>query len=175
MHAKDIALIALLLAAGTVLQYLLSMLNLALIPDVITAFYCLAIIRFGMKIHEAAVIGLFGGVLSMLIPGSVFPAGNLVSGPAGAVACYYCHELLRDRKTLSPLTATFLATLISGCTFVAIATFFVPATILVLFGTFNAFVLAYLPVIIGTAVLNAVIVEILVLLFPTGAAVQSPA
>jgi len=175
MHAKDIALIAILLVAGTVLQYLLAMPGLPLIPDIITAFYCLTIIRFGLKVHEAAVLGIAGGILSMLIPGSIFSAGNLVSGPAGAVACYYFYELLRNREAVSPLVATFLATLISGFTFVAIATFFVSGAILVQFGTFREFVMAYLPVIIGTAVLNAGIVEVLVVLFPTGAAARSPA
>ncbi len=166
MKTRDIALTAVLLVAGTVLQYWLSMLRMPLIPDVITAFSCLAIVRFGPKIQEAVGLGIIAGTLSMLIPGSLFSPGNLVSGPAGAYTCYYFAGLFRDRKALAPLIPTFSATLISGCTFVAIATFFVYDALIARFGNFSGFVLAYLPIIIGTAVLNAVIVKALVILLP---------
>jgi hypothetical protein len=53
---------------------------------------------------------------------------------------------------------------VSGCTFVAVATVVISGTILSRFGNFGEFVMAYLPIIIGTAVLNAVIVQVLVLL-----------
>jgi hypothetical protein len=41
----------------------------------------------------------------------------------------------------------------------------VSTLILSRFGDYGAFVMAYLPIILGTAVLNAVIVQVLVLLF----------
>jgi len=85
-------------------------------------------------------------------------------GPAGAYACYYFYELLRDGKA-APLITTFSATLVSSCAFVAVATVFLFGTILSRFGDFGAFLVAYLPIIIGTAVLNAVIVQLFVLLY----------
>ena len=162
MNSRDVALIAVPLAAGTLLQYFISPLGLLLTPDVITAFFCLGIIHIRPKIHEALGIGITGGFLSMLIPGSILPWANLVSGPAGAYACYFFYNLSRD-GTAAPLITTFSATLVSGCTFVAVATVFLSGTILSRFGDFGAFVVAYLPIIIGTAVLNAVIVQVLVL------------
>jgi hypothetical protein len=39
----------------------------------------------------------------------------------------------------------------------------IATTLLARFGTFGDFIVAYLPIVIGTAVLNAVIVQILVL------------
>jgi len=173
MELKDIALVAILLAAGTVLQYFLSMLHTLLIPDVIIAFYCLAIILIRPKIYEALVIGIIGGILSMLIPGSIFAAANLVSGPAGAYGCFYFYELFRDRRDLAPLITTFSATLVSGCTFVAVATVFVFGTILARYGNFVEFVVVYVPIILATAVLNGVIVQILAI-FPGRALARRP-
>jgi hypothetical protein len=163
VNSRDGALIAGLLAAGMLVQYIISPLGLLLIPDVITAFYCLGIILTRPKIHEAVGIGIAGGFLSMLIPGSILPWANLISGPAGAYGCYYFYELLRDGKA-APLVTTFSATLVSGLVFVAVVTVFLFGTILSRFGDFGAFLVAYLPIIIGTAVLNAVIVHLLVLL-----------
>ncbi|OPY38343.1 MAG: hypothetical protein A4E35_00766 [Methanoregula sp. PtaU1.Bin051] len=161
MEKKEIALIAVLLAAGTVLQYFLSMLHTLLIPDVITAFYCLAVIRFRPAINEAFGIGIAGGFLSMLIPGSILAPANLVSGPAGAYGCYYFYELFRDNTDLSPMIATFVATLVSGFTFVLVATVFVFGTILATFKNFGDFMGVYIPIIVLTAVLNGVIVQVL--------------
>jgi energy-coupling factor transport system ATP-binding protein len=163
MNSREAAVIAVLLAAGTILQYFISLPGLLLTPDVITAFFCLGIILFRPRIHEALGIGIAGGFFSMLIPGSILPWANLVSGPAGAYACYYFYETFRDGRA-APLATTFAATLVSGCTFVAIATVVIYGTILSRFGNFGEFFMAYLPIIIGTAALNAIIVQALVLL-----------
>ncbi|OPX65307.1 MULTISPECIES: hypothetical protein [unclassified Methanoregula] len=161
MNTRDSAGIAILLAAGTLLQYLLSLPGLLLTPDVITAFFCLGIILFRPSIHEVLGIGIAGGFLSMLIPGSIFPWANLISGPAGAYACHHVYESYGNGSALAPLFTTCTATLVSGCAFVAVATVFVFGTILSRFGTFGNFIAAYLPIIIGTALLNAVIVQAL--------------
>jgi len=164
VNSRDGALIAVLLAAGTLLQYFISPLGLLLTPDVITAFFCLGIIIIRPKIPEALGIGIAGGFLSMLVPGSILPWANLVSGPAGAFACLYFYNLSRDGTDFAPIVTTFSATLVSGCTFIAVATVFLSGTILSRFGDYGAFVVAYLPIILGTAVLNAVIVQLLVIL-----------
>jgi len=173
MNSRDILFIAVLLAAGTVLQYFISPLGLLLTPDVITAFFCLAIILFRPKVPEALVIGFAGGFLSMLIPGSILPWANLASGTAGGYACYYFYELFRDGRA-APLVTTFSATLVSGFVFVAVVTAFLFGTIISRFGDFWGFIIAYLPIIAITAVLNGCIVEALVLLC-SSKSVQSPA
>ena len=174
MNSRDVLLIAVLLLAGTLLQYFISPLGLLLTPDVITAFFCLGIILIRPKIHEALCIGIAGGFLSMHIPGSILPWANLVSGPAGAYACYFVYGSYRDRGGTAPLFTAFSATLVSGCAFVAVASVFIFGTILSRFGNFETFMAAYLPIIIGTAVLNAVIVQLLVLL-AARVTVQAPA
>ena len=164
MNSANGILIAVLLAAGTLVQYFISPLGLLLTPDVITAFFCLGIILIRPTVREALGIGVAGGFLSMLIPGSILPWANLISGLAGGYVCYYFYESFQDRTDLAPLVTTFSATLVSGCTFVAVATVVLSGTILSRFGDFGPFVVAYLPILLGTAVLNAVIVQVLVFL-----------
>jgi hypothetical protein len=53
VNSRDVVLIAVLLAAGTLLQYFISLPGLLLTPDVITAFFCLGIILIRPKVHEA--------------------------------------------------------------------------------------------------------------------------
>jgi hypothetical protein len=163
VNSRDVVCIAVLLAAGTLLQYFISPLGLLLTPDVITAFFCLGIILTRPKILEAVCIGIIGGFLSMQIPGSILPWANLVSGPAGAYACYFVYTSYRDSRGTAPFFTTFSATLVSGCAFVAVASVFIFTTILSRFGNFETFMAAYLPIIIGTAMVNAVLVQLLVL------------
>lgn len=163
MKSGEYVFIAVLLAAGTVLQYFLSLLHTLLIPDVITAFYCLAIILFRPKIYEALGIGIAGGGLSMLVPGSLLAPANLVSGLVGAYTCFYFYELLRNTRVLAPLITTCAATLMSGVAFVAIVTMVLFGTIVESYGNFAGFVLVYLPIIMVTAFLNGVIVQALTL------------
>jgi len=172
MESRDIVLTAVLLAAGTVLQYFFSQLHTLLIPDVITAFFCLAIILFRPKMHEALGIGIVGGGLSMLIPGSLLGPANLVSGLAGAYCCFYFYELLRNTRVLAPLITTCAATLMSGVTFVAVVTIVLYGTIIASYGNFTAFLLVYLPIIVITAILNGVIVQ--ALMFVSGRVLSRP-
>ncbi len=164
MNSRDRALIAVLLAAGTILQYFISPLNLLLTPDVITAFFCLGIILIRPTIRESLGVGIAGGFLSMLIPGSILPWANLASGPAGAYACFYFYELFRGGRA-APFATTFTATLVSGFVFVAVVTAVLYGTIISRFGNFGNFVEAYLPIIVGTALLNAVIVQAIVIVY----------
>ena len=161
MKSKDIAIVAMLLATGAILRYILAMLNTPLTPNIIIAFYCLAIILIRPDIYEALGIGIIAGVLSMLISGSLFPQANLISEPVGAYVCFYFYKLLRDKEDLAPMITTFFATLMSGFAFVMVATVFMYATILAMYqGNFGEFVLVYVPIVVITAVLNAVIVQI---------------
>jgi len=164
MNSKDIAIVGILLAIGAILRYFLAMLNTPLTPNIIIAFYCLAIILLKPRLYEALGIGLVAGVISMLISGSVFPQANLISEPVGAYACIMFYEILRHRENLAPLITTFIATLASGFTFAGIATIFVGDTILAMYhGNFSEFVEVYVPIVVFTAVINAVIVQILYL------------
>jgi hypothetical protein len=162
MKSKDIAIVGILLAIGAILRYFLAMLHTPLTPNMIIAFYCLAIILIQPKVYEALGIGLVAGVISMLISSSMFPPANLISEPVGALVCFGLYAAMKSRTRLAPTVTTFLATLASGFTFAAIAIIFVGATILTKYnGNLMEFVVVFVPIVVITAVFNAVIVQIL--------------
>jgi len=162
MKSKDIAIVGILLAIGAILRYFLAMLHTPLTPNMIIAFYCLAIILIQPKVYEALGIGLVAGVISMLISSSMFPPANLISEPIGALVCFGLYAAMKSRTKLAPTVTTFLATLASGFTFAAIAIIFVGATILTKYnGNLMEFVVVFVPIVVITAVFNAIIVQIL--------------
>lgn len=164
MKSKDIAIVGILLAVGAILRFFLAMLHTPLTPNMIIAFYCLAIILIRPKVHEALGIGIVAGILSMMISSSLFPPANLISEPVGALVCFGLYAAMRTRTKLAPTITTFLTTLASGFTFAAIAIVFVSATILSnpkYHGNMMEFVIAFVPIVVITAVFNAVIVQIL--------------
>ena len=162
MKSKDIAIVGILLAIGAILRYFLAMLHTPLTPNMIIAFYCLAIILIQPKVYEALGIGLVAGVISMLISSSMFPPANLISEPVGALVCFGLYAAMKSRTKLAPTVTTFLATLASGFTFAAIAIIFVGATILTKYnGNLMEFVVVFVPIVVITAVFNAIIVQIL--------------
>ncbi len=57
----------------------------------------------------------------MLISSSMFPPANLISEPLGALVCFGLYALLKSRTKLAPTVTTFIATLVSGFSFAAIA------------------------------------------------------
>jgi hypothetical protein len=164
MKSKDIAIVGILLAIGAILRYFLAMLHTPLTPNMIIAFYCLAIILIRPKLLEALGIGLVAGALSMLISSSMFPPANLISEPLGALVCFALYAVLRERTRFAPTVTTFVATLASGFTFAAVAILFVGATVLAspkYHGDLMAFVVVFVPIVIITAVFNAIIVQLL--------------
>lgn len=162
MKSKDIAIVGILLAIGAILRYFLAMLHTPLTPNMIIAFYCLAIILIRPKIYEALGIGLVAGILSMLISSSMFPPANLISEPVGALVCFALYAAIRDRSKLAPSATTFIATLASGFTFAGIAIAAIGATYLAKYnGDIMAFVAVFVPIVVITAVFNAIIVQLL--------------
>ena len=162
MKSKDIAIVGILLALGAILRFFLAMLHTTLTPNMIIAFYCLAIILIRPKVLEALGIGLVAGILSMLISSSMFPPANLISEPLGALVCFGLYAVLNEKTKFAPTVTTFITTLASGFSFAAIAIIFVGSTILSKYnGNIMNFVIVFVPIVIVTAIFNAVIVQIL--------------
>jgi hypothetical protein len=162
MKSKDIAIVGILLAIGAILRYFLAMLHTPLTPNMLIAFYCLAIILIRPKLIEALGIGLVAGVLSMLISSSMFPPANIISEPVGALVCFVLYAALRERTKFAPTVTTFIATLASGFTFAAIAIIAIGASYLAKYhGDLMAFVVVFVPIVVITAVFNAIIVQFL--------------
>jgi hypothetical protein len=161
MKSRDIAIIGILLAIGAILRYFLAMLHTPLTPNMIIAFYCLGIILVSPKIYEALGIGIVAGILSMLISGSIFPPGNLVSEPVGALVCFCVYAAIKSRSVMSPSITTFITTLASGFTFAAVAIIAVAPQIITKYATMGGFVAIFVPIVVITAIFNAIIVQIL--------------
>jgi hypothetical protein len=165
MKSRDIAIVGILLAVGAILRYFLAMLHTPMTPNMVIAFYCLAIILVRPKVYEALGIGIVAGILSMLITSSIFPPGNLVSEPIGALVCFGVYVLLRGRLIGAEGITTFIATMASGLTFAFIAIYIVSQPLMMKYptvgGVESIFVLVFVPIVVITAIFNAIIVQIL--------------
>jgi hypothetical protein len=161
----DLMLVAVLLGAGAVLKFTVgNIINFGMKPNFIIAMYCVAILLIRPRLFEAAIIGLLAGAVCQFFPGT--PYINLVSETVGAIAmCLLIavpigknHVKLMDFFKTS--AAAFLSTLVSGFSFLGLmwAMFYAgfsdtPPTALAVF----------LGIIFGTALINAVIVQMLYL------------
>lgn len=156
---RDIILIGVLLAAGAVLKFFVgSVINIGgMKPNFIIAMYCLAIVLIKPKLHEALIIGLLAGIVCQFFPGT--PYINIASEAVGAVAMCLLMRLPLSGKKINfrPVVCTFLATLASGFTYLAMLNVMLyagadvkPAAL----GVFAA-------IIFGTALVNTVIVGVL--------------
>lgn len=157
LNVSDIILIAVLLAAGAVLKYFAgSVINFfGMKPNFIIAMYCLAILLIRPKFIECLVIGLLAGAICQVLPGT--PYINFISELLGAaVMGLLIHVPMKVKKLdLNPIAATFISTVVSGGTY---------TICLFLFMHYEASAMAaYVPIVLCTAVINAIIVQILYL------------
>jgi len=155
LSVKDIILVAVLLAAGAVLKFFVGQFVSigGMKPNFIIAMYCLAVLLIKPKPYEAAVVGLLAGAVCQLFPGT--PYLNFVSELLGALAMslLILIPMQVGKFNLRPTVCTFLSTLISG-------TAFVVGLIFVL-GAEAATLIAYIPIVLGTALINCIIVSLL--------------
>lgn len=152
---RDFILIGVLLAAGAVLKFFAgSIINIGgLKPNFIIAMYCLGILLIRPKVYESAAIGLLAGAICQFFPGT--PYLNFLSEFAGAVVMSLMIMLpIKIAKiNLTPAISAFVSTVVSGGLFVT--------CLLVFLGAASATLVAYIPIVLGTAVINTIIVQVL--------------
>lgn len=163
-HALDITslvLVAVLFAAGCILDFTVAKpLRIGNIqPEFVIASFCLAILLVRPKIYQGAIIGALAATLIQLNTSIPFleyvcdiPAAIIMT----AILIGYVHLFPRDaarKVSVFPFIATFVTTVISGCIFAFIATCFIMHS--------PEMIIGMLPIIFGTAVFNAIVVEIL--------------
>ena len=163
MKSRDIAIVGILLAAGAIVRYLSLIIPGPIVANLVIAFYCLAILLVLPTLTEAIGIGFVAGIVSALISHSVFPPGNLISEPIGAVVCLLVYRLLKERIPASEGITTFIATVASGGSFVLISLVAVAPTILSKYATIGAYALVIVPIVLSAAIVNAVISQALYL------------
>jgi hypothetical protein len=158
LQIRDVILIGILLAAGAVLKFFVgTVINFGMKPNFIIAMYCLIIMLIKPGIVEAAIIGLLSGAICQFFPGQ--PYINFASELLGAIAMCLLIKIPLERIKLpvKSLVCTFLSTLVSGFSFIAVMYIMyysgakITPTPLAIF----------MAIIFGTATINAVIVQVL--------------
>ena len=157
---SDLILVAVLLAAGAVLKFFVgSVINFfGMKPNFIIAMYCLAILlirpsKTSMAVGQAAIIGILAGAICQFLPGT--PWLNFISELLGAI----CMALLIrtpmkiGKANFTTAVATFISTVVSGTAFIVCLFLFLDAAAKSL--------VAYIPIVFFTALINAVIVQLL--------------
>ncbi|MCD7827070.1 MAG: hypothetical protein LUG85_00820 [Clostridiales bacterium] len=154
---SEILLVAILLAAGAVLKFFVgSVINIGgMKPNFIIAMYCLAILLIRPKLYQSAIIGLLAGAICQAFPGT--PYLNFISELAGAVVMGLIIKLPLDTKKFSfkPIVGTFVSTVVSGGLYTVCLFLFTDAE--------KSSMAAYVPIVLCTALINTVIVQILYL------------
>ena len=154
---QDLIIVAVLLAAGAVLKLFVgSVINFfGMKPNFIIASYCLAILLVRPKLVGCAIIGILAGALCQFLPGT--PWLNLISELLGAVMMFFMMKVpFKFKKMdLNPLLSTFVSTVVSGGSFVVCLFVFMHME--------TSGLVAYIPIVLGTAAIGSVLVQLLYL------------
>ena len=154
---QNLIIVAILLAAGAVLKLFVgSVVNFfGMKPNFIIASYCLAILLVRPKLIESAIIGILAGAICQFLPGT--PWLNFISELLGAVTMYFMIKIpfKFGKLDLNPLLATFVSTVVSGGSFVV--------CLFVLMHMESSGLVAYVPIVPGTATIGSVLAQLLYL------------
>ena len=173
MKSRDIALVGILLAAGAIARYISLFVPGAIVANLTIAFYCLAIILVNPTFREALGIGLVAGIICAVFSHSVFPLGNLITEPIGAVVCLAVYRLVKDKTKLAPAVATAVATPASGLTFIAVVCAVMFVTTGASAASLAAYAVALLPIVLSALAVNTIIAQIIA--FPAMSVMQKTA
>lgn len=156
LQIRDLILVAVLLAAGAVLKFFVgSLINIGgMKPNFIIAMYCMAIALINANVAAAAVIGILAGAICQFFPGT--PYLNFASEFAGAIVMALLIKIPLPKLgkiDFKPAVATLFSTFVSGGLY----------TVLLIFvlGADKATLAAYIPIVLCTACINAVLVQLL--------------
>ncbi|MEW5763087.1 MAG: tryptophan transporter [Bacillota bacterium] len=158
-RSREVAVVAMLLAIGAVLRAITP--NVAgITPNFVIAMYCLAILLIRPGFAGALGIGVVGGAVCMLFSKSPIPYLNLISEPAGALACAflarYLPALAVKNYALKPAVATVISTLVSGVLYITLNTVALKAP-------FAMWLTLLFTVVIPVSATNAVLAQVLYL------------
>jgi hypothetical protein len=158
--ALDIAslvLLAVLLAAGTILNMTVgnALATVGIKPQFIITAYSLAIILTKARAPQAAIYGLISAAVIQL--STSIPGLNFFTELVGAlVVCAIARATIKvGGRNITPLVATFLGTLASGALFAICGN--------VIMGAALATAIVKVPIVLGTAIFNAVVAQALTL------------
>ena len=153
---QDLLLTAVLLAAGAVLKFFAgTFINFfGMKPNFIIAMYCMAIVLIQPKIYYSLIIGIIAGAICQFFPGT--PYLNFASEAAGALAMGLLILIPAKSKGVKialSAVSTFVSTVISGGLYTVLLFVFIKSD--------PSAMAAYVPIVLGTATLNTIIVSAL--------------
>lgn len=153
LDIKSLVLLAILLAAGFILNLTLgnALAIVGIKPQFIIAAYALAILLTDASYVQAVIFAAISACVIQLT--TSIPGLNFVTETVAALAMVALVKSGIGGKNVNPLIATFVTTLISGALFAVLGT--------VIMGGAIASAVVKVPLVLGTAVFNAVVVQAL--------------
>lgn len=153
LDIKSLVLLAILLAAGFILNMTLgnALAIVGIKPQFIIAAYALAILLTDASYLQAIIFAVISACVIQLT--TSIPGLNYVTETVAALAMVALVKSGIGGKNVNPLIATFVTTLISGALFAVLGT--------VIMGGAIASAAVKVPLVLGTAVFNAIVVQAL--------------
>ena len=153
LDIKSLVLLAILLAAGFILNMTLgnALAIVGIKPQFIIAAYALAILLTNASYLQAIIFAVISACVIQLT--TSIPGLNFVTETIAALAMVVLIKSGIGGENVNPLVATFVTTLISGALFALLGT--------VIMGGAIASAAVKLPLVLGTAVFNAIMVQAL--------------
>ena len=150
---KSLVLLAILLAAGFILNMTLgnALAIVGIKPQFIIAAYALAIILTRANLAQAAIYAIVSAAVIQLT--TSIPGLNFVTELVAALLMSALVKAVVGGSKVNPLVSAFLTTLVSGALFAVLGT--------VLMGAELATAVVKAPIVLGTAVFNAIVVQAL--------------
>lgn len=153
VNVSSLVLLAILLAAGFILNMTVgnALAVTGIKPQFIIAAYALAIALTQASFAQAAIFGILSAAVIQIT--TSIPGLNFVTELAGALTMVALVKSNIGGDKMNPFIAGLLTTLVSGVLFAALGT--------IIMGAALPTALAKVPIVLGTAVFNAVVVQAL--------------
>ena len=158
LDIKALVLLAILLAAGFILNMFVGKAISGatggmISPEFIISAFCLTILVVRPNIGQALVIGLISAAVIQITTTSPFIDFAAEGVAAVVMALIVKAGMKTPAKKVIPLVGTFVTTVLSGCIFMVIK--------MAMIGVVGELAAAMLPVVIATAVFNAILCQAL--------------
>ena len=160
LDIKALVLLAILLAAGFILNMFVGKAISGatggmISPEFIISAFCLTILVVRPNVGQALVIGLISAAVIQITTTSPFIDFAAEGVAAVAMSLIVKFGMSTPAKKVVPLVGTFVTTVLSGCIFMVIK--------MAMIGVVGELAAAMLPVVIATAVFNAILCQALYL------------
>lgn len=151
----SLVMLAILLAAALILNMTVgnALATIGIKPQFVIAAYCLTIVLTKANFVQSLIYGLIAAAVTQL--STSIPGLNFVSEAAGALvmATFIKATIKAGNISITPLIGAFVATFVSGALFAVVGT--------VIMGADVATSFVKLPIVLGTACFNAIVVQAL--------------